>query len=99
MRYFENITNMTGTLEAANTIGSPGLWIFSVEVTVFVVLFLFAYVYGKWRALTYSSLVVGILIFYLNLADLAEWWHITIVVVAFAIGLFMSIANKNTAGN
>lgn len=99
MSNFTNITSLTGLLTSADAVVGDGLLIFSLEVSVWVVFLLATMGYGKWRALTYSSFMTGVLMLMLNIGGLAEYWHITLAGVAFAIGFFMMIVNKNTVGN
>lgn len=94
---FTNLTNLTQWLEVSNNL-TDGYLVFGLEVTVLLVLFLSTLSFGKWKALTYSSFVTGIMVFFLNLGGLADYWHLMLLSALFIAGVFMTMQSKSTYG-
>lgn len=98
MSSYQNMTNLTDFMTISNDIVGGDLLFFMLEATIWIVLFLGTFGFGKWRALSYSSLVVGIIMFGMNLAGLIPYWHLVFALCGYAIGTFMMLTNKNTVG-
>jgi len=98
MTYFDNATNWTSYLEAANTM-TDGLLVYSLMVVVFLVLFMSTLVFGKWRALTYSSFVSIVLGAFLNTAGLLDYWVLVLNGIFLVVGVFMMMQSKRTVGD
>ena len=97
MSNFTNLTSFTQFLQLSNNM-TGGILIFAFVTTVAVVLFLSTVSYGKWKALTYSTFITGILLLLLNVGGLVEYHLIIVDVVLFAIGLFKMMESKSVYG-
>lgn len=97
MSSFANTSSLTDYVEVANDI-TDGWLVFGMAVTIFTVLFLSTLAFGKWRALTYSSFVTGIVLVLMNMLGMADYWLIVLDGVAFSIGAFMMMQSKSSFG-
>ena len=93
MTRFENATSFTEFFNVANTM-TDGWLAFMLAIITFVIMFLGALPFGKYKALTYSSFVTGVLLLFMNMADMIDYWVIVLDGVILAIGLFMMMHSK-----
>lgn len=93
MTSFENITDLTTFFSTANTM-TDGLLGISLSVSVFVILFLTTYQFGRSKALMYTSFITGIFLAILNAGGLVDSWLILIDLIIFAISVIMLMNSR-----
>lgn len=95
MTGFENITDLTTFFTTANAL-TDGLLGVSLGVSVFVVLFLTTYQFGRSKALMYTSFITGILLALLNAGGLVDSWLIIADLIIFSISVIMILSSRRS---
>lgn len=90
---FSNVTNYTSAFQKANTM-TDGYFMFGLIVVTYACVFLYYLPNGKWKSLTYSSFIAGILGLMMNLAGMLQWYFLVIIAFGFVAGLFMMLVAK-----
>lgn len=90
---FGNITSMTDFMVDANTV-SGGVLITSVVVVVALVLFMVSLNYGRAKAMVFSSFITMILLVFLVMGGLIEYWWMVLDGVFLAIGIYFMVKDQ-----